>query len=171
VAALIRGGAQVDARGHRETTALLEVVRAHRIEIVKMLLAAGADPNLKDRFSYTPLHLALSKGYPLLAEIILGPKVDLESNYGNGKTALIEFCRINDVVLVRRSLAIGAAVNSIDAEKKSALIWAAQSDPSSTTIPRMLLEHGAKTTITDYSGKQAGDYAQSPALIELLSGN
>ena len=171
VAALVRGGAQVDARGHRDTTALLEAVRAHRIEIVKMLLSAGADPNLKDRSTYTPLRLALSKGYLLLAEAILGPKVDLESNYGNGKTALIEFCRINDVVLVRRSLAIGVAVNSIDGERKSALIWAVNSDPLSTSIPRMLIKHGAKTTLTDFLGKQAVHYAQSPALFELLSEN
>ena len=170
VAALIRGGAAIDARGHRDTTALLEAVRAHRTEIVQMLLDAGADPNLKDRSSYSALHLAISKGYPFLAGTILGPQVDLESNYGNNRTALIEFCRIKDVALVRRVLAIGVAVNSIDGEKKSALIWAVKSDPSSMAIPKMLLEHGAKTTLTDYSGKKAADYAQSPELVELLNG-
>ena len=170
VGALIDGGAPTDARGHRDTTALLEAVRAHRIETVEMLLAAGADPNLKDRSGRSALHLALSKGYPLLAESILGPKVDLEANYGNRQTALIVFCELKDVTLVRRALALGAAVDSIDGEKKSALIWAVKSDPSSTMIPKMLLERGAKTTFTDHSGKKAIDYAQSSELIELLKG-
>jgi ankyrin repeat protein len=117
---------------------------------------------------FTALNLALSKGYSSLAETILGTKVDLESSYGNSETALIQFCCIKDVGLVRRAIALGAAVNAIDSQKKSALIWAGKSDPSSTTIPKILLEHGANTTLTDRSEKQAIDYAESPALVELL---
>jgi len=170
LAALIRGGVPLDGRGNRQTTALLEAVRAHNTAGVKMLLAAGADPNLKDRSGYSALRIALSKGYPLLAETILDFPVDLNTNYGNNRTALIEFCRINDAALVRRALELNASVNAVDGEKKSALIWAVKSNPSSTVIPKILLDRGAIPTMKDHSGKSAADYAQSPALSSLLNG-
>ncbi|MEZ5829562.1 MAG: ankyrin repeat domain-containing protein [Dongiaceae bacterium] len=58
-------------------TALLEAVilsdgGPHHLEIVRMLLAAGADPNLADRDGVTPLKHARDRRYDAIAALING---------------------------------------------------------------------------------------------------
>jgi ankyrin repeat protein len=43
---------------------------ARHVEIVKLLLARGADPNLADRAGVTPLQHARQRGYTAMAQVI-----------------------------------------------------------------------------------------------------
>ncbi len=43
----------------------------HRINIVKLLISKGADINFKDLYGYTPLRLAIEKGYKDISELLI----------------------------------------------------------------------------------------------------
>lgn len=57
VAALVRGGAKLDALDELGRTPLMRALAAAaQIEIIELLLAAGADPDLRDVHGWTALH-------------------------------------------------------------------------------------------------------------------
>jgi hypothetical protein len=75
VAELIMAGAPLDHVNNIGLTALIEAIvlgdggRNHQ-ETVRLLLDAGANPNIADRSGVTPLALARSRGYAAMAEMI-----------------------------------------------------------------------------------------------------
>jgi ankyrin repeat protein len=75
VAELIMAGAPLDHVNNIGLTALIEAVvlgdgGANHQATVRMLLDAGANPNIADRTGATPLALARSRGYNAMAEMI-----------------------------------------------------------------------------------------------------
>jgi len=59
-------------------------------ECVRMLLERGADPNCLSQSSRTPLHLVVTSGVPLSAEVLLAHGASLDSTNKDGKTPLQE---------------------------------------------------------------------------------
>jgi len=55
---LIDEGAEIDARGEHDFTPLHEAVGQDKIEMVKLLLANGSNPNLKTSDGHTAFDLA-----------------------------------------------------------------------------------------------------------------
>jgi ankyrin repeat protein len=76
VEALIEAGADVNiqARNPMKVAAIHAAVSARNAKIVKILLHAGADPNLHQQQGYTPLQAAVQNGDR--------PIIDLLKNYG-----------------------------------------------------------------------------------------
>lgn len=75
VAELIMAGAPLDHVNNLGMTALIEAIvlgdgGANHQVTVKLLLNAGANPNLPDRTGTTPLALARSRGYTAMADMI-----------------------------------------------------------------------------------------------------
>lgn len=77
IAALLEAGSDVNHRGVNDQTPLWRAVHNKRIEIVRMLLAAGADPTIPDIKGRTPLDVARNsdptigpKGDPAIAELL-----------------------------------------------------------------------------------------------------
>lgn len=69
--ALLRAGADVDARDHRGVTPLHRAVGRHAMpEAVQVLLLAGADVGARDRDDATPLHWAFRNGPPEVIHIL-----------------------------------------------------------------------------------------------------
>ncbi len=81
VAALVREGADPNARDASFQPALLLAVASGRPEAVRALLAAGASPDAGDRSSWTPLHQAVEQGDLASARALLeaGATPDLRS--------------------------------------------------------------------------------------------
>ncbi len=76
VAELIMAGAPLDHVNNLGMTALIEAIvlgdgGAGHQATVRLLLDAGANPNLADRSGATPLTLARSRGYAAMADMIL----------------------------------------------------------------------------------------------------
>lgn len=73
----------------RKTTALLSACAAGKVEAVKLLLKAGASPNISVARGRRPLHVAASKGYSEICETLLSFGADVSSITKSGRTALL----------------------------------------------------------------------------------
>jgi ankyrin repeat protein len=77
VATLIKAGAPLDHVNNLGWTALIEAIvlgdgGPRHVRCVKLLVEAGADPNIADRQGRTPLALARARGFGAMVDIIAG---------------------------------------------------------------------------------------------------
>lgn len=89
IAALIKAGVWLDETDEGETALHWAVSRRH-VEIVTMLLDAGANPNVPDNDGYTPLHDVAEMGdcppARTMLEALLTAGADLNRQEKNGRT-------------------------------------------------------------------------------------
>jgi len=85
---LLKNGADVKtaARNAQKVTALHGAVARRDVEIVKMLLEAGADPNARQERSFAPLHDAAVNGIAPLVELLLKHGALADAKTEDGKT-------------------------------------------------------------------------------------
>jgi ankyrin repeat protein len=92
VALLLLGyGAEVNARAHNElanTPILCAVIGAH-IDLVKLLLARGADVNLANSAGATPLHKAAITGNCAVLRLLLAHQAQVDARNSGGQTPLV----------------------------------------------------------------------------------
>jgi uncharacterized protein len=148
---LITAGANPNALGQFETPALHWAVHFSELEIVKSLLKAGADPNLRNPASaLTPLSLALQGTNPELVALLLEAGADPNAKLADGDTPLMLAARVNQPDFVRLLLEHRAesdarhadfgysplmlAANAGDIASVK-LLLAAGADPNATTLP------------------------------------
>lgn len=86
---LLKNGADVKtaARNTQKVTALHGAVARRDVEIVKMLLEAGADPNARQERGFVPLHDAAANGNVALVELLLKHGAQSGAKSDDGKTA------------------------------------------------------------------------------------
>jgi len=86
---LLKNGADVKtaARNAQKVTALHGAVARRDVEIVKMLLEAGADPNARQERGFVPLHDAAANGNAALVELLLQHGARADAKTDDGKTA------------------------------------------------------------------------------------
>lgn len=128
-----------DVRESHQRTPLMWAVAVGNLEMVRMLLGSGADPNLKDKDGRTPLSLAAENGSTGIVEALLGEErlamggdaqkdevgcLPLSWAARNGHADVVR------VLLARSNLEGGEADN--------ALSWAILQD--SETVVRLILE-------------------------------
>jgi ankyrin repeat protein len=86
---LLSNGAEVDIRDKNGMTPLLLAARKGNREIVKLLLAHGADVNAQDYYlAWTPLILASALGHKEVVKLLLEYGADVDIKDQNGMTAL-----------------------------------------------------------------------------------
>mmetsp|Transcript_20940 Transcript_20940/g.64440 ORF Transcript_20940/g.64440 Transcript_20940/m.64440 type:complete len:550 (-) Transcript_20940:18-1667(-) len=85
VKSLLLRGASVDAIDSNNYTALTFAIVRENIEIAKILLAAGADPNWRDMVGEVPLHQASDSGFSVeIVELLLASGADCDAATGSG---------------------------------------------------------------------------------------
>jgi ankyrin repeat protein len=136
------------------------------VEIVKTLLAAGADVNRTTRCSDTALCCAIAKRYPEIVKVLLEAGADINIVTADDLTPLSLASRMGNVEIVKMLIGAGADVNATDKDGKTALLEA--SCRGKTEIVKMLIEAGADANAKDNNGQIAFDVAHSP-LIENCS--
>lgn len=112
------------------------------IEIVKILLAQGADVNVKANNGVTALMRASWKGHGEIVKILLAKGADVNVKSNSGATALMMASRKGHCEVVKTLIAQGVDVNAKDNDGYTALkmlSWKGDSE-----IAQLLKESGAK---------------------------
>jgi cytohesin len=88
---LVERGAKVDAEASAiRHTPLHKAVEAGRLEVVRALLACGANVNATTPYGETPLHFAARGGYTEIVLALLDKGADPEAGHERKRTALVE---------------------------------------------------------------------------------
>ena len=85
---LLKNGADVKtaARNAQKVTALHGAVARRDLQIVKMLLDAGADPNARQERGFAPLHDAAANGHAALVDLLLQHGARAGAKADDGRT-------------------------------------------------------------------------------------
>jgi ankyrin repeat protein len=119
---------------------------------VEKLLAAGANPNVKDRYGFTPLYFAATNGSAAIVQKLLKAGADANFADSGGETALMSAVRSGNIDAVKALLVAGASVKAKDSvSQETALMWAARSN-NTAAIP-LLVEFGAEVNAATRKGK------------------
>ena len=155
--ALIRHGAEVDARTTRGETPLHWAVGAGRshvydLAILKVLLDNGADVNARNRDGDTPLHLASFDKDPGIVGALLGRGANTSARNGDGDTPLLMAVKGGrSPEVVELLLRDGAEVDARNSVGDTALLVAARDGPG-RGIMKLLVRYGADAGARDSVG-------------------
>lgn len=132
----------VDAHAPDGMTALLWAAQSNDVELARMLLEAGADANLGNRYGITPLWLAATNRSAPMVQLLLRHGARAEDALPHGETALMAAARAGDVESVQLLLDAGADPNrGEESLGETALMWAAAEDHAE--VVRALVARGA----------------------------
>ncbi|XP_050430101.1 ankyrin repeat domain-containing protein 17 isoform X3 [Adelges cooleyi] len=118
--------ANVEDRGIKgDCTPLMEAASSGFVEIVRLLLAHGADVNALSSTGNTPLMYACAGGHVDTVKELLNYEANVEDHNENGHTPLMEAASAGHVMVAKILLEHGAGINTHSNEfKESALTLA-----------------------------------------------
>ncbi|MFE8603931.1 ankyrin repeat domain-containing protein [Archangium violaceum] len=121
---LLRHGARIDGLGaDRNATPLLMAIFRRQTEAVRLLLAAGADPNFKGSEGDSPLRACVELGEHAMAALLLlcGAARTIDESGGlSGMSALGRAASRLDVPMIELLLRAGADPEASDLDRKKA---------------------------------------------------
>jgi uncharacterized small protein (DUF1192 family) len=131
------------------------------VEILGLLLEAGARIEGDPRCDKPPLNMALYRGKLASVRFLLSKKADVNAISQNGSLALTESMQVsgneaNSQAMIEELLRAGAPINARDLTGQTALMRAVQL--KFTNICAFLLSRGADPRITDLEAKTALDF-------------
>jgi ankyrin repeat protein len=145
---------------------LVDAVRRGDVQEVARLLAAGADPNVKDLDGHTPLHIAAEQCRADIAELLLRHGADPNARDNQGKTSLHIAVWMRCRAVVELLLRHGADLNARDADGETPLHKAVS--VSDVALVELLLKHGADPNARDKEGWTPLHRTGRVELVELL---
>lgn len=161
---LIRRGAALDIVDSNKDTALHYASNFNSPEAVAALVEAGADLNLKDKWSQTPLIMCLSSYNREGARIVLANGADPTLSTGQGGAAINYAAGYGEVEMLKKMLQKGASPSAATGGKKRTPLIAASGEFYHQSILPPLLEAGADINTGDKHGNTALHYATNPLL-------
>ena len=146
------------------STALIWAANRDDLEMVELLIGAGANLNAANNYGITPLSLACTNGNAAMVETLLKAGANPNTAQVTGETPLMKCARTGNAEAVKLLLVQGAEVNAKESERgQTALMWAvAQRHPE---VVKALVEHGA-----DLHARSATVSLYTPKIINKSSG-
>ncbi len=155
VRALVKSGADVNAKSGDGSTPLLWAVTNGSVEIARVLITSKAVVDTANDFGITPLLQASRVGDSAMVDLLLRSGANPSKAHPEGETPLMAASRSGSVPAVRLLLARGVDVNHTESfQNTTALMWAAAE--GHIDVADLLIEAGADpnrqghvTTLTD----------------------
>lgn len=171
VRAALKAGADVDAVGAEDRTALLLATRGNHVDAARVLLEAGADPNRYDAISDTAFLYAGAEGLTDILRLTIehGADVALTNRYGG--TALIPASEHAHVDNVRLLIEAGVEVDHINNLGWTALheaIVLGTGSPEHVQTVTLLLAAGADPNLPDGEGTSPRTLASQRGYDEIV---
>ncbi|MBX2836213.1 MAG: ankyrin repeat domain-containing protein [Gammaproteobacteria bacterium] len=135
------------------------------IEIVGLLIDAGAKINTVDVNGETPLSLAIAMEQPVVAKFILDAGADVNQSTANASYPIIEASKKGMDHLVDQMLKLGANVDQQDLLGRTALLAAVARGQD--RLVGTLLKQGADALLEDRNGISAITLAESKNLSKI----
>lgn len=163
---LARGGIDpnfVDPYDEDGNTPLFAAVSYLKPEMIRLLLANGANPTIKNAKGYPLIFKAIDENKStmdnseLLRVLVENDKNTLNASGPGGQTPFQYAIAHGDTDLAKILLGLGADINGQDNQGRTALHHAAELGLS--RVVDFLLEHGADTTIRDIADATADQVA------------
>jgi uncharacterized protein len=143
VRALLKSGADVNAKSGDGSIPLLWAANHSHDEIARALIAAKAAIDTANDYGITPLLQASRTGDSAMVELLLRAGANPSKAHPEGETPLMAAARSGSVPAVRLLLARGADVNAAENfQQTTALMWAAAE--GHLDVVDLLLEAGAE---------------------------
>lgn len=169
--ALLRQHVDVNTPQPDGTTALHWATHWDDLDLVDLLLRAGANPNARNDLGVPPLSLACMNGSATVAARLLDGGANPDGALRTGESALMTASRGGSVDIVRLLLARHAGVNVAERVRgQTALMWAAAA--SHADVVELLIRSGADVRARSARGStpllfaaRAGDLASARALV------
>ena len=147
------------------TDAFIKAVELGNAQIVKDLIAVGADVEAQNKYGYTPLSVASKKGQMEIVQILLDAGADITAQNKNGTCALSEASQNGQVRTVKMLLLKGVS----DSQKDAALEAAASSDTyGCKEIVEILVKAGASAKDSNALFKMNKGYNSDEKIVEQL---
>ena len=144
--AMVAGGAEINAKDKRGTTALMYASAFGSVDAVKILLSAGADVNAKNALEATALMWAVNDLEKVRLLLAKGADVNAKSKMGRSPL-LMAASDDRGAAVVKLLLAKGAEVDARDGMKTTALIQSANRE-----IAQLLIAKGASVNAKHVGG-------------------
>ena len=164
-AELVKAGATLDLADANGDTALHYSANFGQPRLTKLLLEAGANPNLQDKWKQTPLIMCAfgrnAEGFDLL---VADKKTDINLATPHGGTALHYAAGHGDLPMVSALLARGADVNKPSANSGDTPLIAACREWAHSYLIAPLIAAGADVNARDKAGRTALLWSVTPLL-------
>jgi ankyrin repeat protein len=149
-------------------TALLWACQFLRADLVALLLAAGAKPNLCAGDGETPLHVAAFEGCEPCVRLLIEHGADVDARTELGKTPLMNAAQADSPPILTALLKAGADATAVDSAGRGVLHWAVAAPHDDPAIARQLLAAGAVATQKNEIGQTPIDSARLLQRSKLL---
>jgi hypothetical protein len=154
VKGLLATGAEVNVLDKEyNMTPLAQAASQGNLELIRILLNAGADVNGRNREGLTPLMQASTQADVEVVQSLLdaGAKIDLRDD--DGQSALHHAADEADAEVLKALLDAGASVDARDEAGRTALMVAAENGDEDNVL--VLLKAGASVNLRNEDGKTA----------------
>ncbi|MCY3839577.1 MAG: ankyrin repeat domain-containing protein [Gammaproteobacteria bacterium] len=163
--------AAVDQAGSDGSTALHWAVNQDHPAMVEVLLDAGADAQVRNRYGFPAIALAAMNGNADVLTLLIHSGADPRATVPGGESAVMTAARTGDPDAIRVLLAAGADPNLPNEAGQTALMWAAAANnPDAVTA---LVDGGADLAAKTPKGlgallfaARAGHRAATEALLD-----
>ena len=153
--AIINRGANVNATGKDNPTALMGACQRGNIDAIDILLHAGADPNFVAADGRTLLHHAVEGDHSKeVLQVLISHRADVNASSKNCGTALMLACFKSNIDAINVLLSAGANPNIVDANGCTCLHYAAIGDCSKEVL-HSIIKHGTSVNAKNKSNKTA----------------
>ena len=162
VEALIKAGADLEAKDYQEKTPLHVAALSGTKEVVGILIKAGAKKEARDNQKQTPLHMASEEGHIEVVEVLLAAGADKEARDKWEYTPL-HWAVCNDhIELVKFLLEVGVDTAAVTAQGKTALAIARQENYTQVIEVLALLEPNLPVAIPLREGAVSAAVVNEP---------